>query len=135
MVDDVVAEVVIDADPAEIFAFFTQPQLLESWMGDAAFLDPREGGTFALEVGGASVRGRYVEIEAPCRLVISWGFHGSEELPPEASLVEITLTPDTGGTRVRLRHRILPGAQRERHEAGWVRYLARLVTIVPVRLR
>ena len=35
--------------------------------------DPVEGGTFAVDVCGVAVRGRYLTVEPPHRLVFSWG--------------------------------------------------------------
>jgi uncharacterized protein YndB with AHSA1/START domain len=44
-----------------------------------------------------------------------------------AYLVEITLSPDADGTRVRLVHRGLPTSDaREAHGHGWAHYLNRL---------
>ena len=37
-----------------------------------------------------------------------------------------TLEPEGDGTRLRLIHRDLTGEQREMHDAGWRRYVARL---------
>ena len=57
---------------------------------------------FTLDINGVLVRGRYLEIDPPRRLLISWGHAGSETLPPGASTVEITLTPEDDGTTVRI---------------------------------
>ncbi len=43
-------------------------------MGQHASLDPRPGGQFAIDVNGASVRGQYLELDPPNRIVITWGF-------------------------------------------------------------
>jgi uncharacterized protein YndB with AHSA1/START domain len=44
--------------------------------------------------------------------------------------VEVTLTPDGGGTRLRLEHRDLPAAAIDSHADGWGGMLDRLATAV-----
>jgi hypothetical protein len=58
--------------------------------------------------------------------VVSWGYAGSEELPPGASTVEVCLVRDGTGTRVHLEHRDLPAPEEPGYAEGWTRYLARL---------
>src|SRR6266542_2848088 len=87
----------IDADPDRIFDYFTKPEAIVRWMGDYAALDPTPGGQFALDINGVPVRGRYLEVDRPRRLLLSWGHAGSERLPPGASTVEVTITPHLRG--------------------------------------
>jgi uncharacterized protein YndB with AHSA1/START domain len=117
----------IAAEPGRVFDYFTQPEAMVSWMGDYAALDPRPNGEFSLDINGVPVRGRYLEVERPRRLVISWGHAGSDRLPPGASTVEITLTPDGEGTTVRVVHRDLPPVEAREHAIGWPHFLGRLV--------
>jgi uncharacterized protein YndB with AHSA1/START domain len=84
------------------------------------------GGRFSVDVHGAPVRGRFLEVDAPHRLVISWGYAGSDRLPPGASTVEVRLTARDGGTLVELEHRELPADERPGHATGWTHYLDRL---------
>jgi uncharacterized protein YndB with AHSA1/START domain len=42
-------------------------------MGDYAVLDAVPGGVFHLDINGVPVRGRYLELAPPHRLLISWG--------------------------------------------------------------
>ncbi len=73
------------------------------------------------------VRGEYVEVDPPHRVVFTWGFEGNEGLPPGTSRVEVTLIPDGEATIVRLRHTGPPDeGARSQHEAGWQLYLGRL---------
>jgi uncharacterized protein YndB with AHSA1/START domain len=81
---------------------------------------------FAVDIEGASVRGRYKELDPPGRVVFSWGFAGSDELPPGASTVEVMLTREAGGTRVDITHTGLPDRERAQHARGWRRFLDRL---------
>ena len=129
--EPITAAVHIAAEPARVFAYFTEPQALVRWMGEFARLDPAPGGEFAVDINGVPVRGRYLELDPPHRLLISWGHAGSSRLPPGASTVEITLTPAGGGTHVAVTHRDLPEPEATRHERGWRRFLARLEVAAP----
>ena len=43
-------ELTIEADPATVFAFFTDPQRLVRWIGASATLDVRPGGLMMVDV-------------------------------------------------------------------------------------
>src|SRR5688572_11085067 len=95
-------------------------------MGDYAVLDAQPRGVFHLDINGVPVRGRFLELDPPHRLVVSWGHAGSDRLPPGSSLVEITLTAIPTGTRVTVEHRGLPPDQAAKHAIGWSHFLGRL---------
>jgi uncharacterized protein YndB with AHSA1/START domain len=96
------------------------------WMGQHATLDPVPGGAFEVDINGVPVRGHYLEIDPPRRVVVSWGVAGNTELPPGATQVEFTLTPTPAGTHLRLIHRGLPAGQAPMHATGWNHFLPRL---------
>lgn len=121
------ASVHIAARPERVFDYFTRAESIVRWMGDYAVLDPRPGGEFTLDINGVPVRGQYLEVDAPRRLLISWGHAGSERLPPGSSRLEITLTPEGDGTTVRVVHDGLPELEARQHALGWSHFLARLV--------
>jgi uncharacterized protein YndB with AHSA1/START domain len=73
---------------------------------------------FACDVNGTAVRGRYLELDPPRRLLISWGFDGSDDLPPGASTLEVRLLPERDGTRVGIRHRLLLADRLHAHASG-----------------
>lgn len=123
----IVESVWIDASPERVFPFFTDEARLTQWLGHAAELEPVRGGRFAVDISDRLVRGSYLEIEPPRRVVFSWGDAGSAELPPGASRVEVELETAAGGTRVTLRHHDLAGAVRADHARGWPVKLAALV--------
>ena len=124
--EPVTSSVHINAPPERVYEYFTRPDAIVTWMGEAALLEPEPGGRFHLDIKGAPVRGRYLDLDPPRRLVISWGYAGSGHLPPGSSTIEIRLTADRGGTRVELEHRDLPAGERPGHASGWTHYLARL---------
>jgi uncharacterized protein YndB with AHSA1/START domain len=121
-------ELLIAAPPDVVFPYFTDPARMTAWMGVAALLDPRPGGTFRVEANGRDVvLGEYVEVEPPHRVVFTWGFDGGEPvIEPGASRVEVTLEREGDGTRIVLLHHGLEDAMRGAHDEGWAHYLARL---------
>ena len=131
--DAITASVHINAPPERVYEYFTQAEAIVSWMGEYALLEAEPGGRFHLDIKGSPVRGRFLHLDPPHRLLISWGYAGSAQLPPGASTVEVTLTADRGGTLVELEHRDLPPADRPRHVSGWAHYLTRLHTAAPGR--
>jgi uncharacterized protein YndB with AHSA1/START domain len=120
------ASIHVEADPERVFDHFTSPEAMVRWMGDYALLDASPGGAFEVDINGVPVRGRYLELQRPHRLLISWGHAGSDRLPPGASTVEVTLTPSGGGTHVQIVHRDLPEEQAAGFARGWPHFLDRL---------
>jgi uncharacterized protein YndB with AHSA1/START domain len=118
--------IVVAADSETVFEYFTVAERMVRWMGDYAVLDARPGGEFTLDINGVPVRGAYLKLEPPRRVVISWGHAGSERLPPGASTVEVTLAPTEGGTLVMVVHHGLPEPEASKHAAGWAHFLDRL---------
>jgi uncharacterized protein YndB with AHSA1/START domain len=121
-------ELRIAAPPEVVFPYFTDPARMVEWMGVAALLDPRPGGTFRVEPNHRDVvLGEYLELEPPHRVVFTWGFAGTERVVAAGTTrVEITLEPDGDGTRLVLRHHDLPAVARDGHAEGWPHYLERL---------
>ena len=124
-------ETQIAAPPATVFAFLTDPEKILSWMGTEATSEAHPGGLYLLKgVGGErarAARGAFREVVPVHRLAYSFGWEGSEEVPPGSSLVEIDLIDRDGGTLLRMTHSGLPNAaQCARHNEGWAHYLGRL---------
>ena len=124
-------EIRIAAPPEVVFPYFTDPARMVDWMGVAALLDPRPGGTFRVEANGRDVvLGEYVEVEPPHRVVFTWGFEGTDPfVAPGSTRVEVTLEPDGEGTLLTLLHHGLADGTRDAHAAGWAHYLARLAPV------
>jgi uncharacterized protein YndB with AHSA1/START domain len=121
-------EIRIEAEPAVVFEFFTDPAKVVRWQGMAAEVEPRPGGVYRVTVNSRDVaRGEFVEVVPHSRVVFTWGWEGDEpSIAPGASTVEVTLEPDGDGTLVRLVHSDLPSALHEGHDTGWGHYTERL---------
>ena len=124
-------EMLIEAKPETVFEFFVDPLLMRTWMGGQAVLDPRPGGVFAVDIGAALARGEYVEVLAPERVVFTWGWEGSEGVPPGSSTVTFTFEAAGNGTLLRMVHEGLSAEEAARHRHGWVHYLSRLMVAAP----
>jgi uncharacterized protein YndB with AHSA1/START domain len=118
----------IRARPETVFSYFTDAALYSRWMGSETELDPRPGGVYRVRIPGRpTVEGEYLVVEPPRRLVFTWGWVGSADVPPGSTTVEVTLTREGEATVVRLAHRGLPSEPaRAQHAEGWRHYLARL---------
>jgi uncharacterized protein YndB with AHSA1/START domain len=123
------ATVRIAAPPADVFPYFIDPALMVQWIGEWADLHPEPGGKFALDIGKTPVRGEYVEVEPPQRVVFTWGVAGKDSLPPGSTTVEIVLTADGPDTVVELFHHDLPAEEFDSHLAGWTAKLDQLVRL------
>ena len=124
-------ETYIAAPPATVFAFLTDPEKILSWMGTEATTEVHPDGLYLVKGCGGdrarAARGAFREVVPVHRLAYSFGWEGSEVVPPGSSLVEIDLIDRDGGTLLRMTHSGLPNAaQCARHGEGWVHYLGRL---------
>ena len=120
----------IDASPETVWEFLVDPEKLMRWKGINADLEAQPGGIFRCEViPGHIARGEYIEIDKPNKLVFTWGWDGSEDVPPGSSTIVIELASDGDGTSLRFVHKDLPSAEAiASHAHGWDHYLPRLET-------
>jgi uncharacterized protein YndB with AHSA1/START domain len=118
----------LEATPHEVFAHFVDPERYVRWQGVRAELDPRPGGVFRVWIDErTAASGEYVTVEPPDRVVFTWGWDGSAEVPPGSKTVELRLSPDGDETVVSLRHTGLPDASAAMlHEEDWRSFLERL---------
>jgi uncharacterized protein YndB with AHSA1/START domain len=114
----------IDAPPDVVFPFFTDPERMIRWCGEAAELEHTAGGVFRLRFeGGVVSEGRFVIVDPPHRVVFTVGMTGSA-VPPGGSTVEVRLAPEGKGTRLTLRHDGFDPSQPV--SEGWDHHLGRL---------
>jgi uncharacterized protein YndB with AHSA1/START domain len=131
----VVIEQRVRARPETLFTYFTDAEAYQRWMGDQAELEPWPGGRYHVRFEDGSVaEGVYVTVEPPTRVVFTWGWRDSEDVPPGSTRVEVTLRAEGDETVVRLEHHGLPDeARRGEHEKGWQHYLGQLAGVQDVK--
>jgi uncharacterized protein (TIGR03086 family) len=113
--------------PDDAFALVTEPERLRRWQTVSAVVDLRAGGAYRWTVTpGHVAAGTYREVEPGRRIVFGWGWEGSDDLPPDASTVTVTVEPADGGSLVTLVHEGLTGEQAASHAEGWNHYVERL---------
>ena len=125
----------IDAQPEHVYRLLIDAESLMEWMAPSARSDPRPGGELTwTHQAGDSVIGQFIELVPERRVVFSFGWDRPDvEVPAGSTIVEIDLTPQRGGTLLRLVHRGLDGAMAEAHDGGWTNYLARLAALAENR--
>jgi uncharacterized protein YndB with AHSA1/START domain len=113
----------IAAPPETVWKFWTEPQRLAEWWATDAEVEAEPGGLFRVVMGeGPVMRGTFVELDPPRRLVFTFGWEGDPPagpLPPGSTRVEVTLTPQEGGTLLLLRHFDMPVHHAPDHQHGW----------------
>jgi uncharacterized protein YndB with AHSA1/START domain len=119
---------VIRALPEEVFAAWTDPEILKQWWGPGpvwcpeAHVDLREGGAYRLanqEADGSVtwITGRFERVRKPEELVYTWSV---SILPGEPTLVRVLFLPHPDGTELVLTHeRFALEAVRDMHLQGW----------------
>lgn len=124
-------EVRIQARPETVFAFWTDPAKMARWMGRDIRLDARPGGELRIDYNGSDIAsGRFVEVDPPSRIVLTWGWEAAgDPTPPGASTVEVDFVPDGAATIVRLRHSGLPPEAVDGHAIGWDQFLPQLANV------
>ena len=127
-------ELDIAAPATTVFRLFTEPGGLARWMVREAQVDLRPGGRFRwVYDNGDVVVGEFVRIEAPHRISFRYGWERPADrgVPPDSTLVEVTLSEHDGATLLRLVHTGLPAEREGEHRMGWEWFLGRLATTAP----
>lgn len=122
-------EIKINARPETVFSYLVDEPKLRKWMSISGAWNPRPGAPYRIEMTKEDTAiGSFVEVQAPKRLVFTWGWDGDDAVTkPGASTVEIDVIPDGSGSIVRFVHRDLPTQESaEQHSHGWDHYLGRL---------
>jgi uncharacterized protein YndB with AHSA1/START domain len=87
---------------------------------------PREGEAFHLDLDGTVIAGRYIEVDPPRRLVIGWDYQRTDKATPTSALIEITLTPTSEGTAVKVQLSGLSAEDAAFYRQLWERHLDRI---------
>lgn len=100
-------QVTLPAAPDEVWGLLTRPEDLSAWLGDEVTLDPTPGAAGRVVERDGGERSLLVDEVVEGRR-LSWRWWPEGDDPSAATRVEITLTPTTGGTLVRVVERALP---------------------------
>jgi uncharacterized protein YndB with AHSA1/START domain len=121
----------IDAPVERVWQVITDPAYVAKWFGDTAEIELRPGGPMML---GWSEHGKFnavVErVDPPREFAFRWNRDPAVPFGGGAvsTLVEFSLSPEDGGTRLRLVESGFADDQhRKDHEGGWDAELAELV--------
>jgi uncharacterized protein YndB with AHSA1/START domain len=122
-------------DPATLFRFWTQPELLTAWWPQRAEVDLRVTGSFHFWWPDMDLhlRGVYSDIEPGSRLGFSWYWDHEPSVPARFVDVLFELTGN-GGTRITVTHQRYEESARDREERqghleGWTYFLGRLQSV------
>ena len=119
----------IEARPETVFSFLTDPAKLAMWQGQHVAVDVTPGGMHRIVIrDGMVMRGEYLEITPPTRLVYTFGWEGDDNpIPAGSTTVSYDLVPDGDGTMLTLTHTGLPDEEAAKmHAMGWEHYAERL---------
>jgi uncharacterized protein YndB with AHSA1/START domain len=128
----------LPAAPEAVFAAWTQAERIVRWWGaDEAYRttawsgELRPGGVWRAEFDGASAEGRFLVVEPPARLVLTWN---ASWAPEEETTLFMTFAPADRGARLTIRQvGLTDAAARGEAEAAWrqiVGWLERRLTRV-----
>ena len=123
--------ITIHADREVVFSFLTDPARWAAWWGAGSTIDARPGGNVRIRYPeGTEVSGTVVDVQAPERIVFTYGYTSGRPIAPGESTVTISLEPDARGTRLHLTHAVADEATRDGHEQGWRYQLALFSNVV-----
>jgi uncharacterized protein YndB with AHSA1/START domain len=127
-------ERVLPATITRVYDAWTRAELLVQWYCPNPRLalkvdaDVRVGGAWVVEMGPHVVRGTYVEVSPPHRLVFSWKWDGTDDEPTR---IEVELSEVAGGTLMVLTHTGFADAEdATNHRTAWDPELDRLAKLV-----
>lgn len=120
-----------DAPRERVFAAWTNPDIAARFLGPGdtkaadITMDVKTGGTYSItmlspEFGRLLVRGTYLEVKAPERLVMTWSWEEEDPADEQESLLTLDFNERNGQTELVLTHEKLASVEsRDRHEHGW----------------
>ena len=83
MAETLRTEIEVAAPQATVFAFLTDPDKIERWLGTNATAEAHPGGIYLVSVGGKyAARGRFTEVIPVHRLAYLFGWVGARKCRP-----------------------------------------------------
>ncbi|WP_405061412.1 SRPBCC domain-containing protein [Kribbella sp. NBC_01505] len=127
-------ERVLSATIGRVYDAWTRAELLMQWYCPNPQLelkvqaDVQVGGEYVVEMGPHVVRGNYLEVEPPHRLVFSWTW---DSAPDEPTRVQVDLSEVADGTLMVLSHTGFATAEdAANHQLGWDPEIERLTALL-----
>ncbi|MEP6775503.1 MAG: SRPBCC domain-containing protein [Chloroflexota bacterium] len=121
-----------DVSPRHLFAYWTQPALLQQWWPPEAEVNVRPGGAYCLSwpTRKWNLRGIYNVVEPGQRLTFTWKWGHEPDAPVREVAVAFEPVGDVG-TQVTVTHGTYTNSskdqdERDGHLEGWVYFLTRL---------
>lgn len=122
-------------EPAALFAYWVQPELLARWWPPQAAVDARLDGEYTLSWPqmGWYLRGRYTAFQPGVKLAFTWKWDHEPDLPERQ--VSALFSPLDGATILTLEHGTYTDSEidqkdRQSHIDGWTHFLAQLQACV-----
>ena len=121
----------VKAPVPEVFAAWTNQDMLKEWIAPKAEADPQPGGHYRLEsdddAGHHVVSGEFKEIDDGQRIVMTWNYEGPLANGPLAALLTVEFESSGDGfpleedTEIHIRHEGLtsPAYYRAAAAGGW----------------
>jgi uncharacterized protein YndB with AHSA1/START domain len=125
-------ELLVDAPRAQTYRAFTNPTALREWFSDLALADARPGGRLYFWWNdGYYASGAFTDLVQEEKITYTW--HGRDE--PGPSRVEVSMTAERDGTRVRVTHLGFGSGEdwaktREMFQKGWEYSLENLKSVL-----
>ncbi len=105
---------IIKAQPQDIYAALTNPEIIAIWTGEKAVMDATPDTEFSWWDG--DICGKNIEFEADKKIVQQWYF-GEDQEP--ASIVTLKMHPDKQGTSLEINHTNIPDEAYDNIIEGW----------------
>jgi activator of HSP90 ATPase len=105
---------IIKAQPKDIYAALTNPEIIAIWTGEEAVMAATPNTEFSWWDG--DICGKNIEFEADKKIVQQWYFDEDQE---PASIVTLKMHPDKQGTSLEINHTNIPDEAYDNIIEGW----------------
>lgn len=118
MTESIFVSTVLPATPEQIYTAWLDSEQHSAFTGgNTAEIDPAEGGTFTAWDGYIS--GKNLTLEPFKRILQLWR---TTDFPEGAdnSCIEVSFEETVGGTKISIKHDLIPEGQGESYRQGWI---------------
>jgi uncharacterized protein YndB with AHSA1/START domain len=123
--------IIIEADPALVFSFFTDTERCAAWWGGGSTVNPRVGGAIRIvHSNGFVSTGEVFEFAPPTRIGFTFSMQYQGVVPPEDSRVTFTIEPHANGTSVHVSHAVADKVLADLLPQGWRFHLSMFANAV-----